>query len=148
MTEEGWVFPGIVDPETSNRFTHTQSLNIRVPDDVADEIITVSGSYTMGGTGSDTAVITVTVTCQETGSTITRSLNLSGDETRRDVVFATGLLDGVSTGGNNVTVEVKRTPASGDDDATYSAVILNNIRVNFQRFSTKGFAQGDAFRPY
>ena len=73
---------------------------------------------------------------------------MSGAETRRDVVFATGLLDGVSTGGNNVTVEVKRTPASGDDDATYSAVILNNIRVNFQRFSTKGFAQGDAFRPY
>ena len=148
MTEEGWVFPGIVDPETSNRFTHTQRLNIRVPDDVADEIITVSGSYTMGGTGSDTAVITVTVTCEETGSSISRSLNLSGDENRRDVVFATGLLDGVSTGGNNVTVEVKRTPASGDDDATYSAVILNNIRVNFQRFSTKGFAQGDAFRPY
>lgn len=148
MTEEGWVFPGIVNPEVSHRFTHTQSLNIRVPDDVADEIITVSGSYTMEGTGSDTAVITVTVTCEETGSSVTRSLNLSGGETRRDVVFITGLVDGASTGGNNMTVEVKRTPGSGSDDASYSAVVLNNIRVNFQRFSTKGFAQGDAFRPY
>ena len=147
-TAEGWVFPGIVNPEVSDRFTHTQTITMRVPDDVSDQIVTLGGTYSLGGSETDTAVLTVTISCDETGASESKTITLSGAAERKTLFMFGSPIDGMETGGNNVTVEVKRTPASGDDTADYSSLVLHNIRVNFQRFSLPGRGNANVFSPY
>lgn len=148
-SSEGMVFTGIVNPDSSDRFTQTHSITVKVPDDVSDEMLTVTGLYSLGGDGTTKAVITATVECVETGSSFTRTMNLSGNQEKKSFPIATTPLSGVSTAGNTVKITLKRTPATGDDDASYSALILHNISVNFQRFSIKGFGTSSlGFKPY
>jgi len=44
----------------------------------------------------------------------------------------------VGVKGNTVKVTVKRTAGAGDDNGSYSSIVIHNIKVNFQRFSSKG----------
>lgn len=149
MSSEGMVFTGVVNPESSNRYTQTHSMNVKVPDDVANEIVTITGLYSLGGDGTTKGVITATAECVETGATITRTITLSGNHEKKSFPILTGSLDGASTAGNTVKVTMKRTPGAGDDDADYSSVIVHNIGVNFQRFSVKGFGTTSlGFKPY
>ncbi len=138
-TNEGFVLPGLVDPDVSDRQTHTQSIKVRVPDDVSDEMVSVDALYTMGGTASSIAVLTVEVECVETSQKQSRTFSIAGNKSNTQVtLMGTIPLQGVVTKGNTVKVSIKRTPGSGDDDASYSSVVIHNVKVNFQRFSTKG----------
>jgi hypothetical protein len=147
-SNEGFVLPGIVDPDTSNRYTHTQTINVRVPDDVADEMISVDCNYSVGGTVSDTAVLDVTVKCLETGSTLSRVVNISGNKDKKNMnLIGTSPLSGVGVKNNNIKITIERTAGSGDDDANFSSVVIHSVKVTFQRFSTKG-RSNNAFKTY
>ena len=149
MSSEGMVFSGIVNPESSNRETQSHSISVRVPDDVADEIISISGSYSLGGVISDRAVMDITATCVETGSSITRTVTFSGAKENENRNFLSGLLNGADTRGNNITITLTRTSGTGDDTATYSSLVIHNVAVSFQRYSLKGLGTGSqGFKPY
>tara|TARA_R110002012_G_scaffold9222_1_gene42449 strand:+ start:8352 stop:15455 length:7104 start_codon:yes stop_codon:yes gene_type:complete len=138
-TEEGFVLPGIIDPDSSDRYTHTQSIKVGVPDDIANETISVDCSYSMGGTAANIGVLTVEVKCEETGNSKSRTFKVIGNQEKKKLnLMGTIPLTGVSTKGNTVKVTIKRTAGSGDDDATYSSIVIHNIKVNFQRYSIKG----------
>ena len=146
-TNEGFVLPGIIDPDSSDRHTHTQSIKVRVPDDIADEMVSVDATYTMGGTSSSVAVLTATVECVETGTSKSRTFKIVGNESNKNLaLMGTIPLQGVATKGNTVKVTIKRTAGTGDDDASYSSVVIHNVKVNFQRFSTKGRSNLGAFK--
>jgi len=110
--------------------------------------VTVGGTYSLGGNATDTAVLTVTVTCDETGASESRTINLSGNADRQPLFMLGSPINGVSSAGNNVRVEFKRTPGNGNDDMSFSSLVLHNIRVNFQRFSIMGRDNAEAFSPY
>ena len=149
MSSEGMVFSGIVNPESSNRETQSHSISIRVPDDVADEIITISGSYSLGGVMSDRAIVDITATCEETSSSITRTVTFSGAKENQNINLLNGNLTGANTKGNNITITLKRTSGTGADTATYSSLVMHNISANFQRYSLKGLGTGSqGFKPY
>lgn len=138
-TEEGFVLPGLVDPDSSDRHTSTQSIKVRVPDDVADEMISVDCTYTMGGTAATIGVMTVNVKCEETGTSKSRTMNIVGNESNKSLtLMGTIPMSGVGVKGNTVKVTVKRTAGAGDDNGSYSSIVIHNIKVNFQRFSSKG----------
>lgn len=148
-SSEGMIFTGIVNPESNNRFTQTHSMSVKVPDDVSDEILTINGMYSLGGDGTTKAVLTVDLECLETGSTATRTITLSGNKEKQSFPIMTTSLNGASTAGNTISVSIKRTPATGDDDANFSSLVVHNIAVNFQRFSVKGFGTSSlGFKPY
>lgn len=148
-SSEGMIFTGIVNPDSSDRFTQTHTMSIKVPDDVSNEMLTINGSYSLGGDGTDKAVLTVDVECVETGATDTRTLTLSGNHEKRAFPLLTTSLNGASTVGNTIKVSIKRTPGSGNDDANFSSLVVHNIAVNFQRFSIKGFGTSSlGFTPY
>jgi hypothetical protein len=148
-SSEGMIFTGIVNPESNNRYTQTHAMSVKVPDDVSDEVITVGGLYSLGGDGTTKAVLTVEAQCVETGASISRTINLSGNQEKRSFPIVAASLTGADVAGNTISVTMKRTPATGDDDADYSSLILHNISVNFQRFSVKGFGTSSlGFKPY
>ena len=148
-SSEGMIFTGIVNPDSSDRFTQTHTMNIKVPDDVSNEVLTISGMYSLGGDGTTQAVLTVDVECVETGSTNTRTINLSGNQEKKLFPIMTTSLSGASTVGNTISISIKRTPSSGSDDAGFSSLVVHNIAVNFQRFSVKGFGTSAlGFKPY
>jgi len=148
-SSEGMIFTGVVNPESNNRFTQTHTMSVKVPDDVSDEILTIGGMYSLGGDGTTKAVLTVDVECLETGSTNTRTITLSGNKEKYSFPIMTTSLNGASTTGNTISVSIKRTPGTGDDDADYSSLVLHNIAVNFQRFSIKGLGTSSlGFKPY
>ena len=149
MSSEGMVFSGIVDPESSNRPTQSHSMSVRVPDDVSDEIITIDCSYSLGGTEDKRAILDITAACRETGSSITRTITFGGNNEQQSMALLSGNLNGAETGGNNISITLTRTSGSGDDDSSYSSLVLHNVRVNFQRFSMKGFStSSQGFTPY
>ena len=47
ISSEGMVFTGIVNPESSDRYTQTHSITVKVPDDVANEMFGVAGYYSL-----------------------------------------------------------------------------------------------------
>ena len=148
-SEEGMVFTGIVNPESSNRYTQSHAMSVKVPDDVSNELVTIGGLYSLGGDGTTKAVLTATVTCVETGATFSRDVSLSGNQERKAFPVITTNLTGADVAGNTISVTMKRTPGTGDDDADYSSLIIHNISVNFQRFSVKGFGTSSlGFKPY
>tara|TARA_R100001377_G_scaffold73623_1_gene49679 strand:+ start:97 stop:684 length:588 start_codon:yes stop_codon:yes gene_type:complete len=149
VSSEGMVFTGIVTPEGSNRFTQTHSITVKVPDDVADEIISVSATYSFGAIGS-TAELTAKATVVGTTNSATRTFQLSGGADRRDVtIFGATTLTGAGIKGNSIDIELKRTPGSGNDDGSFSSLVIHDIKVNFQRFSVKAInTQSLGFTPY
>ena len=148
-SDEGMVFTGIVNPESTNRFTQIHTMSVKVPDDVSDEILTVGGFYSLGGDGTTKAVLTVEASCVETGATDSRTITLSGNKEQQSFPLLTTSLSGASTVGNTIKITIKRTPATGDDDANFSSLVVHNIAVNFQRFSLKGFGTASSgFKPY
>jgi hypothetical protein len=147
VSSEGMTFTGIVDPDSSDRYTQTHTISVKVPDDVADEIISVTAIYSLGVQGSK-AVLTATATEELGSNSISRTFSLSGGATRRTVaIFGGSTLTGASTEGNTINIELKRTPGTGDDTASYSSLVIHAIKVNFQRYSMKGL--GDTgLNPY
>ena len=147
VSSEGMTFTGIVDPDSSDRYTQTHTISVKVPDDVADEIISVTAIYSLGVQGSK-AVLTATATEELGSNSISRTFSLSGGANRRTVaIFGGSTLTGASTEGNTINIELKRTPGTGDDTASYSSLVIHAIKVNFQRYSMKGL--GDTgLNPY
>ncbi len=150
QTSEGWVFPGIFDPDSSDVFTHEQSIITRVPEDVAANMVGVMASVSLGGTDTQRATLTVKVECEETSSSITRLFNVSGNTDKATVALLSSTpLDGADVGGNNIKVTISRTPNTDDDDADNSTLVLHSVKVNFQRSSLFGRDAGTyGFSPY
>jgi len=149
VSGEGMVFTGIVDPDSSTRLTQTHNISVKVPDDVADEIISVTAVYSLANTRPElTAVLTATVTEELYGNSVSRTFALSGGATRRTTAILGGTpLTGANTEGNTINIELKRTPGTGEDDALYASLVIHSIKVNFQRYSMKGIV-GNGLNPY
>lgn len=149
-TTEGFIMSGVTDDSSDDVTTHTQTVTVKVPDDVADEVVSVDCTYSLGGTASSVAVLDVTMECVETGESITRTLKISGNKEKQSINFiGSSPISGADVKGNTMKLTIERTPSDGDDTATYSSLVVHNLKFNFMRYSVKGIGTANlGFNPY
>jgi len=135
QSEDGFVLGGIESSDgTSAGEMHTHSINVRVPNDASSGgFVTVFGTFTLEGASN--GEITVTVTCTETSDSLERTVIIPAGSSRRSIMLLTGNIDGASVAGNNLTLEITRAPATGNDSAPYSSIVVHNVSVQIRRFN-------------
>ena len=60
----------------------------------------------------------------------------------------TTLIEGLSTAGNTLKIDITRKPNQGNDNAPYDSLIIHNTSVNLRRLNKPNIAESDNFRPY
>lgn len=139
MSADGMVFPGAADNTSPySKFTVTT----RVPARVTSKEISVSARATMQATTGD-AVLFVTVECTDTGAIDERTVTVTSGN-KKNIILFSGSLDGADIGGNTLVVTIERAANSGDDNAQYGSVILNNIQVSNDKSSVAGSSQSSS----
>jgi hypothetical protein len=88
--------------------------------------------------------------CVETGESITRTLKISGNKEKQSINFiGSSPISGADVKGNTMKLTIERTPSDGDDTATYSSLVVHNLKFNFMRYSVKGIGTANlGFNPY
>tara|TARA_R110000765_G_scaffold142859_2_gene244125 strand:- start:28242 stop:29195 length:954 start_codon:yes stop_codon:yes gene_type:complete len=150
-SNDGMTFTGLANPDSTARPSQTQTISVSVPDDVADEIISVTCTYTLGGAAGTQAVLFTEATVQPSGTnSISTTTAVSVTTDRREItLIGSTPLTGANGKNNTIEIELKRVPGAGTDTGLYSSLTIHNISVNFQRFSLKGLnTQGLGFTPY
>jgi len=150
-TSEGFTLAGISDPEAGAQGeTHSHSMNVRVPNDASTGYVSVLASVSLESvSGGGNAELTTTVTCSETGSSISNTKIISqGSNNSNVILLPTTFLDGASTANNTLTVTFERKPAQGNDNAGYQSLVIHNVSVNVRRYNNPTIAQSDTFRGY
>jgi hypothetical protein len=133
MSSNGMSFGGATDATSAyNEFTATA----RVPSNASSNRVKVTGRYTLGGSSGE-AYFDVLVTCDETGATYVRQVELVRAQNSNIVLFE-GLVDGLGVSGNTIRVTVGRNAGTSPDTAQYSAVTLHNIQIVTDRRSVSG----------
>lgn len=151
MTVDGFVLAGINDPEVGAQGeTHKHSTNVRVPNDVATGIINVDGIITLESiTGGGSAVITTTVSCKETGASVSQTTTVAQGANRKSTTLVNNrFLDGAGTPGNTINIEVSRKPAQGSDTAGYQSLTVHTLSLRLRRNSVAGQAQSFSMNPF
>ena len=124
---------------------------IIVPSDVLSNEITVTAQVTHGGGGvfqsNTNAVLVTTVTCEETSQVISESKVFGMTDTKIIDLISKAKLNGCETAGNTIRVTISR--RRGDfQDNSYSAIKLNNIKVNFKRAAFPTESQARKFSQF
>lgn len=150
-TNEGFVLGGITDGDTGQQGErHTHSMTVRVPNDISTGIVGLEGALTLDSiSGGGSARITTTMTCKESGQSISQSTNIPMGTTRESTtLLTTQNLVGAETAGNTLVIEISRTPDQDGDSAPYQALVIHNTSVKLRRNSIHSNAQSDNFKPY
>tara|TARA_R100000479_G_C6325796_1_gene179527 strand:+ start:81 stop:728 length:648 start_codon:yes stop_codon:yes gene_type:complete len=151
ITSDGFVLAGITDPETGAQGErHKHSINVRVPNDVATGIINVDTILSLESiTGGGSAVITTTVSCQETGASVSQDTTITQGTARQSTVILNNrFLDGAGTAGNTINIEISRKPAQGSDSAGYQSLTVHTVSLRLRRNSLQGEAGSFSMNPY
>ena len=143
--DNGLIFPGTVG-ESTNYPQHSFTSSVRVPDSVKDNFVRITANVFSGSSGVAQLKIKVTgntglisggsdlaVDNVEQERTITINAGTSGVYT-----LFSGKVAGADTIGNSLQIEISRTPGDGTDTATYDSVIVNNVQVGINRYTTDG----------
>lgn len=151
MTVDGFILAGINDPEVGAQGeSHKHSTNVRVPNDVATGIINVDGIISLESiTGGGSAVITTTVSCRETGASVSQTTTVAQGADRKSTTLVNNrFLDGAGTAGNTINIEVSRKPAQGSDTAGYQSLTVHTLSLRLRRNSVAGQAQSLSMNPF
>jgi len=150
-TNEGFVLAGITDSESGEQGEiHTHSMTVRVPNDISTGIVGLEGALTLDTISSGgSALITTTITCKETGQSISQNTTVAmGTSRESTTLLTTQNLDGAETAGNTLVIEISRSPARSGDSAPYQSLVIHNTSVKMRRNSIHSNAQSDNFKPY
>jgi len=150
-TSDGFSLAGINDPEVGQQGeTHSQQLNIRVPNDTSTGIVSVVGSITLESiTGGGNAELSTTLTCVETGSSVSAVKGIIAGSTRSNItLLPPTYLSGAEVANNTLRLTIERRPAQGNDSAGYQTVTIHNLEVKLRRYNIPNAGQSSAFTPY
>ena len=153
VTGDGYVFSGkgLQGGEYSASRESSIETTFVVPRDVMSNRINIQSTVTHSPIISETktAVLYVTVTIEETNTSITHTVKLgTGIEKKIISLLPNTALDGLDTQGNHIKVNITRKAGTGDDDADTSSVTLHNIEVKMQRASAHTKSQADRFSTF
>lgn len=156
QTADGFILGGIIDADVGAQGeTHSNSINVRVPNDVSEGgFVSVDAVLTFGGATTSVAELTTTVSCAETGASFEQATRIQGNTVnsvtaRRTVNIVNPIsIEGSNIAGNTINVKIERSPAQGQDNAGYTSVTIHSISVKVRRYSNAGNAQSNNFIPY
>ena len=140
---EGYVFAGkgLQADETSSISNQEVSIQTSfvVPKDVLSNRISITASVSHGGVLSlmEYGILYVNVEClEDTGKNITNAVNISRGLNKKDITLIPTMgLKGLDVAGNNIRVTITRVPATANDTADNSSIILHDLEVNLHRAS-------------
>ncbi len=149
-TSEGFCMSGIENPLDSGsgqNEQHTYSMSLRVPNDSAGGLFSLESIVS---TDTSTNIeLTMTATCIETNKSVSTTKVLTGSKNREKILLMpTTLIEGLSTAGNTLKIDITRKPNQGNDNAPYDSLIIHNTSVNLRRLNKPNVAESDNFRPY
>lgn len=150
-TSDGFSLAGINDPEVGAQGeVHSHQLNIRVPNDTSTGIVSVVGSITLESiSGGGNAELMVTLTCLETGSSVSASKSIVAGSSRANItLLPPSYLNGAEVANNTLKLTIERRPAQGNDAAGYQTVTIHNLEVKLRRYNIPNAGQSSAFTPY
>ncbi len=135
---EGITFAGAADSVANYS---SFSTTLPVPAGVSSNRVQISGTATMSA-ASGNGVLFMTVSTLEEDIVFTSELTLSNIE-KGNVVLFNDIVDGASTVGNTLKVEIARQAGTGDDTAQYASITINNLQVGFDTRSVSGESQSN-----
>tara|TARA_R110000824_G_scaffold32561_3_gene105054 strand:- start:9349 stop:16338 length:6990 start_codon:yes stop_codon:yes gene_type:complete len=158
-TNEGFVLPGKGHPETSGFIKHSIETTISIPVGVVGEQMSVTGTVSCGkdATAHKLAYLYITVECPETSQSISHTVGIeSGADKSVRELMPTRLISGLDTANNHVKVTITRKPGASTtvaggsvtDNADNFALVLHNLKVNFNRASVISKSQGNEFQTH
>jgi len=142
-TAEGYVFAGKGLQASDSSSISNQEVSIQtsfvVPKDVLSNRISISACVSHGGVLSlmEYGILYVTIEClEDTGKNITNTINVSRGLNKQNIILMpTTSLKGVDVIGNNIKVTISRVPATANDTANESSIILHDLEVKMHRAS-------------
>lgn len=155
-TDDGWMLPGasqLDDSEAVTNLAHGVKMQATMPKDVAHPVVGIEAfiSCDLGPASNKTISLTTTMTCPDTGESISHTYEetIASSISRKSVqLLPTQLFQAAATEGRNITVEIVRKPNQGNDDADYSAVIINGIQVTNTVHNNQGRTQSSDLLPF
>lgn len=143
MGEDGMSFPGGGSDAGWTSPATRFNITARIPAGTVSNSVRVVGRVSMAGAGQ-TAVLLVTVTCNESSRVYERTVSITEIE-RGNVVLFTGDVDGADVASNTLTITIERNPATGDDDAKYASVQLHNVQVATDNRAVQGSSESSSY---
>ena len=145
FSKEGAVLPGITSSEpTSVGANHQHSLSVSVPSDVMGRKVVLSGIVSCGGEATESALLSITLECVETGSSNSISIPVFNNSQNNTQTLMTTELDGADVVGNTIKATIKRQANTGTDNARYTSVVLHEMDIKFVR--SAGAGRSDSYR--
>ena len=108
-------------------------------------IVDLQASNTSGG---QRAMIDIEIKCLESQTTVNHSCTVTSGRNNNIELLPTHNITGITTPGNNLEINISRTPGKGADSAPYSTVNVSNLNVNFRRAGVTGDSNSNEFIPY
>ena len=139
-TADGYVFAGkglqggdykVASQEISLETTFV------VPNDILSNRMSIDATVThspLAPSGNKTAVLYVTISNEQANVTKTNTVKINtGVSNKVLYILPEMAVKGLNKAGNKIKVRITRKPATGDDDADATSVVLKNLNVKMQR---------------
>jgi hypothetical protein len=140
MSDNGMSFAGATDATTS--YT-AFSVTSRIPNDVVNDVVRVTGRYTMEA-DDGVAEVTVKAECVETGAYIEQDMILN-PATNGFITLFSGSLGGLDTPNNTIKITIGREAGLNNDTAQFSSLIIHNVQVASDRRSVTGSPEAQSY---
>tara|TARA_R110001592_G_scaffold113905_4_gene313227 strand:- start:7272 stop:15179 length:7908 start_codon:yes stop_codon:yes gene_type:complete len=163
-SNNGFALPGkgkTIDPSETDdneksifnirETTHSVQLNIPVPNDAMTNELNITGIVDLQASntsGGQRAMIDIEIKCLESQTTVNHSCTVTSGRNNNIELLPTHNITGITTPGNNLEINISRTPGKGADSAPYSTVNVSNLNVNFRRAGVTGDSNSNEFIPY
>lgn len=124
----------------------SMKVHLRVPANSESTSIRIFGKVNISSkTTTQKAIIFVTATCVESGDTLEEEITIDVSSSEQNIVFLTGNLAGANTQGNTIEILFEREAGEGNDDASRSALSINNIQIANDTRSVSGKKKSSEF---
>ena len=100
----------------------------------------MSSLYSLPCPSGQVASLDVTVSCRETGHSITKTVTLAEGTNVQAILFAEPII-GANNTGNTIQVSFGRAAGVSPDTAQYTALTLHTIEIAFDTQSVSGSSQ-------
>ena len=151
VSADGYVFggKGLMGGEASASSKEvTIETTFVLPEDILSNKLNIQATVTHSPVlaNNTNAVLYVTALIEETGESITNTMNIgTGIKARPMNLIPTTALSGLNSRGNHIKITITRKPGIGDDDADTTSITLHNLHVKMQRASAHTTSNSSQF---
>jgi hypothetical protein len=137
QTDDGWVLPGasqLTDSEAVTNLQHSLAMSATTPMDSSQPVIGMTASVSCEVLADSTFSLTTTITCKETGESITHTHEeavtaaSNGISRKKIMLMPQQFFESAGVEGRNLSVSIVRKPNQGNDNANFSSVVIHGVQ--------------------